>query len=203
MTRYAILDFESNGLAPERGGRVLEAAVVLVQDGAIAASWQSLMNPGVPVPPFVTTLTGITASMVREAPPPAAVLSEMLAFIGDATLVAHHASSDRQLWSHELALAGLQGPDDFICTLRLARRLYPWARDHRLGTLVTLHQIPVPGLHQRAHAEALLTAQLFLRMNADLAELYPGEFGEEGFLARYQKTGKAKAKSVTASAGRA
>lgn len=198
MTRYAILDFETNGLSPERGGRVLEAAVVLVQGGAISGSWHSLMNPGVPVPPFVITLTGISASMVRAAPPSAAVLNEMLAFIGDATLVAHNASTDRQLWCHELALAGLQGPEDFICTLRLARRLYPWATDHRLGALAALHQIPVQGQHQRAHSEALLTAQLFLRMNADLAGLYPGESGGESFLARYQKTGRAKAKAVPA-----
>lgn len=177
---------------------MLEAAVIRVQDGAIVGSWHSLMNPGVPVPPFVTTLTGISASMVRQAPSSALVLSEMLAFIGDAALVVHNASTDRQFWSHELALAGLQGSEDFICTLRLARRLYPWAADHRLGGLAALHQIPVQGQHQRVHSEALLTAQLFLRMNADLAGLYPGESGEEGFLARYQKTGRAKARAVAA-----
>lgn len=198
MTRYAILDFASNGLTPDRGGRVLEMAVVLVQGGTIMDSRHSLVNPAVPVPPFVTTLTGITPSMVREAPVPAVALADMLAFIGDAPLVAHNASVDRQLWLHELALARLSGPQEFICTLRIARRLYPWAGDLRLGTLLALHHIPVMEQHARALTGATLTAQLFLRMSADLATLYQEEAASAGFFARYQKTGKAKTKGMPA-----
>lgn len=196
LTRYAILDFESNGLSPAKGGRLLEIAVVLVESGRIVASRHSLLNPQVPVPPYVTTLTGITASMVRAAPPPSEVLPGLLAFIGDAALVMHNASIDRQFWLHEMALAGLKCPQEFICTLRIARRLYPWARGQKLSTLAELHGIPVETRHQRALAEAMTTARLFVRMSDDLAALYAPEAVNAAFLARYQKTGKALAKSA-------
>lgn len=191
MTRYAIIDFETNGLMPNQGGRALEVAAVLVQDNRIVGSWQSLMNPGVRVPPFVTSLTGITPLMVRSAPPPEQVMAEIADFVGDATLVAHNASFDRKFWQYEMARIGVESRHEFLCTVLIARRLYPWAPNHRLATLVELHNIPVDGRHHRALADASMTARLFLRMREDLAGLYRGEEAVTGFLTRYQKAAKA------------
>lgn len=198
MTRYAVIDFETNGLMPEQGGRALEVAAVIVQDGRITESWQSLMNPGVRVPSFITSLTGITPAMVNEAPPPARVMTEIAEFVGDATLVAHNASFDRRFWQHELARIGQGAVHDFLCTVLISRRLYPWAPNHKLATLVDLHNIPVDGRHHRALADAAMTAHLFLRMQQDLAMLYRGAEAEPGFLARYQKTGKTLVKGMPA-----
>jgi DNA polymerase III epsilon subunit-like protein len=60
MTRYAVIDFETTGLSPLQGDRALEIAAVIVENGEVRESWQSLMNPGIPVPTFITQLTGIT-----------------------------------------------------------------------------------------------------------------------------------------------
>jgi len=196
MTRYAIIDFETSGLMPEQGGRALEVAAVLVQDNQMVDSWQSLMNPGVRVPPFITSLTGITPMMVRTAPPPEQVMAEIAAFVGDATMVAHNASFDRKFWQYELGRIGVPSPHEFLCTVLIARRLYPWATNHKLATLVDLHNIPVDGRHHRALADASMTARLFLQMQEDLAGLYAGEHEESGFLAKYQRTAKALVKGA-------
>lgn len=184
MTRYAIIDFETNGLMPEAGGRALEVAAVVVEDDRIVDSWQSLMNPGVPVPAFITALTGITPAMVRSAPAPEEAMAAVAAFVGDATLVAHNASFDRRFWQYELA-----------------RRLYPWSPNHKLATLVEVHDIPVNGRHHRALADASMTAHLFLTMQRDLQQLHDGVAPDGDFLRQYQRTPKAKVRSVPAPVG--
>ncbi|WP_068858175.1 3'-5' exonuclease [Perlucidibaca aquatica] len=199
MTRYAVIDFETNGLMPDQGGRALEVAAVLLQDGQIVDSWQSLMNPGVRVPRFITSLTGITPMMIRGAPAPERVMAEIAEFVGDAILVAHNASFDRKFWQHELSRIDLAHQHEFLCTVLIARRLYPWASNHKLATLVDLHNIPVDGRHHRALADASMTAHLFLRMQADLAALYQGAETKPGFLNTYQKTVKTQLKSAPSS----
>lgn len=67
-TRYAVLHMESNGLSAARGGRVFEAALVLVENGVIRDTCHSLINPGLMLPPFLAALTGITPSMISTAP---------------------------------------------------------------------------------------------------------------------------------------
>jgi DNA polymerase-3 subunit epsilon len=198
MSRFAVIDFETSGLMPEAGGRALEVAAVMVEDGQITGSWASLMNPGLRVPRFITELTGITPLMVRMAPPPEEVMAGIAGFVGDAVMVAHNASFDRKFWQYELGRIGTPAVQDFLCTVLLARRLYPWAPNHKLATLVDVHNIPVDGRHHRALADATMTAHLFLKMQRDLAALYAGEYGDDSFLARYQKTPKAQLRGAPA-----
>ncbi|MDQ8036362.1 MAG: 3'-5' exonuclease [Pedobacter sp.] len=196
MSGFVVLHMESNGLAPARGGRVFEAALVRVENGRITQTCHHLMNPGLPLPPFLTTLTGITPSMVREAPLSAEAMAELQSFLGDSVLVAHNASLDRQVWQHEMELAGLGRIPDFLCTLRLARRLYPWSDSQKIPALAQLQGINRLGLHKRALDMAQLKAQVFLRMQKDLALLYPDEAIDALFLDRYQKTGRALTRAV-------
>ncbi|MEE4249937.1 MAG: 3'-5' exonuclease [Alcanivoracaceae bacterium] len=196
MKRYAVIDFETNGQMPGQGGRALEVAAVMVEDGVIVGSWQSLMNPGGRVPRFITALTGITPAMVRTAPPPGEVMAQIHEFVGDATLVAHNASFDRRFWEYELDLCGRPCASEFLCTVLIGRRLYPWAPNHKLATLVELHNIPVDGRHHRALADASMTARLFQRMQQDLASLYAEQAAQDDFLQRYQRISKALAKSA-------
>lgn len=192
MSRYAVIDFETNGLMPKQGGRALEVAAVMVECDAsgehrLTGAWSSLMNPGVHVPRFITELTGITPAMVRSAPPPEQVMADIHAFVGDATLVAHNASFDKKFWQHELARIGVEAQTDFLCTVLIARRLYPWAPNHKLATLVDLHKIEVEGRHHRALADAQMTARLLVRMQRDLAGLYGDKKLGHAFFSSYQK----------------
>src|SRR6218665_3048368 len=69
METVAVIDFETTGMSHGMGARATEVAVVLVQGGAIVGRYQSLMNSGAWVPPFIEQLTGITNRMLKDAPP--------------------------------------------------------------------------------------------------------------------------------------
>lgn len=170
METLAVIDFETTGLGPSQGGRATEIAAVLVQDGQIVGRFQSLMNSGAWVPPFITQLTGISNEMVQAAPPARAVMHEVARFTKGCPLVAHNAAFDRGFWHAELARADCE-PDAahaFACTMLLSRRLYPHAENHKLGTLARLHALPSAGRAHRALADAEVTAHLLIRMQQDV-----------------------------------
>jgi len=167
----AVIDFETTGMSPAQGARATEIAAVLVQGGQVVGRFQSLMNSGAWVPPFIEQLTGISNAMLQAAPPARAVMHELMHFTRGCPLVAHNAAFDRGFWVAEAAMAGCDTDPahEFACTLLLSRRLYPQADNHRLGTLARLHALPDNGRAHRALADALTTAQLLLRMQQDVA----------------------------------
>ena len=133
-----------SGISPGQGARATEIAAVLVQGGQIVGRFQSLMNSGAWVPPFIEQLTGISNRMLQTAPPARAVMHEVARFTRGCPLVAHNAAFDRGFWQAELERAECE-PDAahvFACTVLLSRRLYPHADNHRLGTLAKLHALP-------------------------------------------------------------
>lgn len=172
MQTIAVIDFETTGMSPAQGARATEVAAVLVQDGQIVGRFQSLMNSGAWVPPFIEQLTGISNAMLERAPPARAVMHELMRFTRGVPLVAHNAAFDRGFWDAEAARADCERDEahDFACTLLLARRLYPEAPNHRLGTLADWHRLPKSGRAHRALADAEVTAHLLIRMQADLRE---------------------------------
>ncbi len=167
----AVIDFETTGSSPGQGARATEIAAVLVDGGRIVGHYQSLMNSGAWVPPFIEQLTGISNAMLADAPPADEVMRAVMQFTRGCPLVAHNAAFDRGFWHAEGERAGCDSDPahDFACTVRLSRRLYPQAPNHRLGTLAAFHQLPVSGRAHRALADASTTAHLLLRIQHDLA----------------------------------
>jgi len=168
MSRYAIIDFETTGLSPDMGDRATEIAAVMISDGEIVDRYQSLINPGRPIPSFVQSLTGISDNMVRNAPDASTVMRELFQKVGHLPLVAHNASFDRRFLDFEYRRAGLQRRTDFACSMLVARRLYPSFATHKLGDLVSLLHLPSSGVYHRAMADAEMTAYLMRRMESDL-----------------------------------
>lgn len=172
MDTIAVIDFETTGMAPDGGARAIEIAAVLLRDGRVVDRYQSLMNPGAWVPPFIEQFTGITNRMVRAAPPAAKVMREVAEFVGEHPLAAHNASFDRRFWDAELARIDRRREQAFACTMLLARRVYPQAPNHRLGTLVEFTRLPVAGRYHRALADAEMAAGLLARLEAELAQRF-------------------------------
>lgn len=174
METVAVIDFETTGLGAGQGGRATEIAAVLVRGFEIVGRFQSLMNSGAWVPPFITQLTGITNEMLQAAPPARAVMHEVARFTQGCPLVAHNASFDRGFWHAELARAECEADaaHAFACTMLLSRRLYPHADNHKLGTLARLHALPSAGHAHRALADAEVTAHLLIRMQRDVEERF-------------------------------
>jgi DNA polymerase-3 subunit epsilon len=162
--RFAVIDFETTGLSPNKGARMTEVAVVMVENGSIVDTYQSLAKTGAWIPAEIERLTGITNAMVEKAPSANRVMADVYRFVASATPVAHNAAFDKQFWNAEMALAQCPGRDDFLCTMLLSRRLYPKANDHKLGTLADFHSLKRNGNSHRALSDAELTARLFLKI---------------------------------------
>jgi DNA polymerase-3 subunit epsilon len=194
METLAVIDFETTGMSPAQGARATEIAAVLVQDGQIVGRFQSLMNSGAWVPPFIEQLTGISNQMLAQAPSARAVMREVLQFTRGCPLVAHNAAFDRGFWQAEAERAECEADPahDFACTLLLSRRLYPQAHNHRLGTLAALHRLPDSGRAHRALADAQTTAHLLLRLQQDVAQRFATQLDgapvNHALLGRLQRT---------------
>lgn len=172
MEVVAVIDFETTGLSPDCGDRATEIAAVLLADGKVVDRFQSLMNAGVPIPPFITALTGISDAMIRKAPPAADVMRDVADFVGEHPLVAHNAAFDRRFWDAELGRIRRSREQEFACSMLVARRVYPHAPSHKLGALVQYAKLPVAGRFHRALADAEMAASLLVRMDQELRLRY-------------------------------
>jgi DNA polymerase-3 subunit epsilon len=168
MSIYAVIDFETTGLSPALGARPTEVAIVLIVEGKIIDRFQSLMNPGVSIPRDIQVLTGITNEMVRKAPRVETVMRDAVQFVGTHPIVAHNAAFDSKFWDAELRRINGRRKQEFACSMLLARRVFPEAPNHKLGTLVRTLGLPATGRYHRALADAEATAYLLLHIQQEL-----------------------------------
>jgi DNA polymerase-3 subunit epsilon len=168
MGIHAVLDFETTGLSPALGARPTEIAIVIVDGGKIVDRFQSLMNPGVSIPNDIQALTGITNEMVRNAPKVGAVMRDAAEFVGTHPIVAHNAAFDSKFWDAEYHQIPGRCKQVFACSMLLARRLFPEAPNHKLGTLVRALGLPATGRFHRALADAEATAHLLFYIQQEL-----------------------------------
>jgi len=142
-TTFVVLDLETTGLSPDRD-RITEVGAVRARGGEVLAELRTFVRPGVPIPPAVTAITGITDADVAHAPDLTTVLPTVLDFLGDAVFVAHNARFDLGFLRAGAQRLGL-GPlrPRVIDTAVLARRLIrDEVRDVRLGTLARHLRVP-------------------------------------------------------------
>lgn len=163
-----VFDFETTGLSPQQGDRAIEIGAVLIENNQVVDRFQSLMNPGFKVSPFIESYTGINNQMVADAPACGEVMARFAEFIGDHPLVAHNASFDRKFLDAELELIGQASNSRIACSMLAARRVYPEAPNHKLGTLVRYCGLANDGTFHRALADAEMTGHLWLSMTDQL-----------------------------------
>ncbi|MEF8716575.1 MAG: 3'-5' exonuclease [Candidatus Accumulibacter necessarius] len=168
MGERVIIDFETTGLSAMQGDRATEVAAVVIDETGIVGRFQSLMNGGRRIPPFVQDLTGISNAMIRQAPRAEEVMRRLLDFIAGRPLVAHNAAFDHGFLGAELDRIGEACPTELLCSMKVARRVYPEAPNHRLETLIRHVRIEATGQYHRALADAEMTALLWLRMEHKL-----------------------------------
>lgn len=167
-----VIDFETTGLSPGYGDRIIEVGAVLIADGQIADRYQSLMNPGMKVSSFIEEYTCISNRMLTSAPSIRDVMPKLKKFLSRHNLVAHNASFDSRFLDAELERINHKRSNEFACSMLTARRIYPEAPDHKLETLVRYKNLKTDGVHHRALADAEMTAHLWLKMIADIKERY-------------------------------
>lgn len=200
MSSYPVivLDFETSGLSPHYGDRAIEIGAVLIESHRISARFQSLMNPGFRISHFIEEYTGITNEMVRKAPPCAEVMERFADFIGDLPLVAHNASFDSRFLDTELEFIGRSRRSDVACSMLAARRVYPHAPNHRLGTLVRYCGIETDGTFHRALADAEMTGRLWISMIEEIKNSFGLHRVEFELMRELSRISKAKAPAYLA-----
>jgi DNA polymerase-3 subunit epsilon len=158
---FVVLDLETTGGPPEEAG-ITEIGAVKVRGGEELGEFGTLVNPGLPIPPFITVLTGITEAMVAPAPSLHATLPALLEFLGDAVLVAHNAPYDTGFLRAACARFGYRWPAPRVLdTAALARRLMheDEVPNHRLGTLAAYLRTATKPKH-RALDDARATVEV-------------------------------------------
>jgi len=188
---FVVVDLETTGGSPAECG-ITEVGAVKLRGGECLGTFQTLVNPGLPIPPLITVLTGITQAMVMPAPPIEEVLPTLMEFIGGAIVVGHNVRFD--IGFLHAALTRTQRPrlaNRSIDTYGLARRL---VRDEvpnlKLGTLAAHLRLDHTPTH-RALDDALATGDLLHVMLERAAGL--GVTGLDDLLALPTMSGHAQA----------
>lgn len=157
---FCVIDLETTGGSAADGG-ITEVEAVKLRAGEELGRFQTLVNPGKPIPPTITVLTGITQSMVVQAPRIESVLPSLLEFIGSSVIVGHNVRYDLGFLGS--ALARDERPmlgNRWVDTCSLARRLVrDEVRNCQLGTLAQQFRLPNRPSH-RALDDALATGDL-------------------------------------------
>ncbi|PSL42499.1 DNA polymerase-3 subunit epsilon [Chitinophaga niastensis] len=159
---YAIVDIETTGGHAGANG-ITEIAIFLYDGKEITRHYQTLVNPGIPIPYYIESLTGISNSMVADAPPFEAVAPLIYDLLRDRIFVAHNVNFDYSFIKHQLGNAGYDLQSKKLCTVRLGRKIFPGLKSYSLGNFCRHHNIVVNGRH-RAAGDAEATVRLFSLM---------------------------------------
>jgi DNA polymerase III epsilon subunit family exonuclease len=128
-TPLAFIDVETNGCSARTGDRVIEVGIVRVENGAVAAEYQQLIDPRRKISPRITELTGITPLMCLGQPTFAQQMPAMLPLLAGAVVVGHNVRFDLSFLYGELrrahvAIAQRLGRLPVLDTVRMARRRF-------------------------------------------------------------------------------
>jgi DNA polymerase III epsilon subunit family exonuclease len=164
-TTFVVLDLETSGGAPHLGAHITEIGAVKVRGGEVLGKFQTFINPGTPIPTFITALTGITDEMVSSSPRIAEVFPILLEFLGserETVFVAHNAPFDLSFLKAAAKASEYHWPKfTVIDTAKLARKVL--SRDEvincKLGTLAEFFNTSVSPTH-RALDDALATVDV-------------------------------------------
>lgn len=156
---YAILDIETTGGQFNEEG-ITEIAIYKFDGHQIVDQFISLVNPEIPIQPFVVKLTGINNAMLSSAPKFFEVAKRIIEITTDCVLVAHNADFDYRILRTEFRRLGYDFNIKTLCTVELSKKLLPEQTSHSLGKLVRALGIPMADRH-RASGDAMATVKLF------------------------------------------
>ncbi len=156
---FTFIDVETTGLSP-RSARVCEVAAINFRGAERVGTLAELVNPGLPIPPEVSRIHGITDSMVKDSPSFGGVAPRLLAMLESSVLVAHNAEFDLKFLHAEFERVGLKFPRlHTIDTLLVARKNWKF-KSNRLGNIAAELNFSNEGWH-RALSDVEMTRQIF------------------------------------------
>jgi DNA polymerase-3 subunit epsilon len=160
---FIAFDTETTGIKPGTD-RIIEIGAVRFINGEPAERFETLINPGMPIPYDATRVNGITNDMVADAPSIEAKLDDFAEFCGSLPLVAHNAPFDFKFIKFAIEEQRSAAPKGTVLdSCELARKIIPGMINYKLGTLVAHFKIPSATFH-RATDDAIYCGELFQRL---------------------------------------
>lgn len=170
-SKYVVIDLETTGNTPKKGDKIIQFAAVVVKNGKIIEEYSSLVNPGLPIPPFIEELTGLNDEMVKEAPLFSEIAPKVLTLLDEGYFVAHNVLFDLSFLQEELIESGYNGfYGPILDTVEMARALFPTADSFQLSELALREGLTHDRPHQ-ADSDAFVTAELLLLLLDRLKQL--------------------------------
>ncbi len=167
---YAIVDIETTGGYAAANG-ITEIAVYIHNGKKITRHFETLINPGKPIPPYIKALTGIDDEMVRDAPAFEEIAEVLYDLLKDCVFVAHNVNFDYSFVNHQLKVSGFQLSPKKLCTVRLSRKTFPHLPSYSLGNVCRSLNLPINNRH-RAGGDALATVHLLEHCLANGAAIH-------------------------------
>jgi DNA polymerase-3 subunit epsilon len=169
LPAYVILDLETTGGTPLYH-RITEIALIRFEHGVETGRWETLVNPGVSIPSFISRLTGITNEMVQDAPTFEDIAHILSGYLEGAVLAAHNVRFDYGFLKSEYRRLGAVLRQKVMCTVKLSRKLYPHHHGHSLDAIMARHGLTTQARHRAMGDVELVVAYLELAKR-DLGEV--------------------------------
>ncbi|GAK40044.1 pputative exonuclease [Paenibacillus sp. TCA20] len=168
--KFAVLDFETTGT--QSLGEIIQVGLAIIDhDYTIKDTFSSYVNPGVPIPPFITGLTGITDDDVKDAPELEEMMMELVPLLDDVVLVGHNVSFDFHFLQNALDRCGyLPFTGRILDTMDFLRICFPSLSSYQLGYVASEFGFAHDRPHQ-ADSDAMATAHIFLKSLEELKSL--------------------------------
>lgn len=189
---YIVIDIETTGLDFEYS-HIIEIAAIKYSEGIKSDTFCTLVQP-TPfyetqngkdelkfVSEFITDLTGITNDMLKSAPTESDSILKFMDFIGDSILVGHNVGFDINFLYDSAKRSNLVLKNNYIDTLRIARKLFPDMNHHRLSDIAQKLNIPSP--KHRALSDVLTTSQCFSKM----IQFIDQKYDRDSFIQSFKK----------------
>lgn len=164
---FAIIDTETTGMRPGFA-RLTDIAIIRVEKGKVVRRFESLLNPGLPIPPSITRFTGITDEMVQDAPSFDEVALQVKELLDGAVFVAHNVAFDYGFVKAEFARIGVPFEAETLCSVQLSRTVYPKERGHSLDAVIARCNLSCENRH-RAMPDAQAVWDFFQHLDATVA----------------------------------
>ncbi|WKA53340.1 ATP-dependent DNA helicase DinG [Planococcus shixiaomingii] len=171
MQKYVVVDIETTGHSPAKGDRIIQIALVTIENGDIVDTYTKFINPGRKIPVFIQDLTNISDKDVADASPFETYAETIFEKLEDAIFVAHNTNFDLNFLQAELKRSGMPKWHGLsMDTVELTRLMYPTAFSYKLQDITAELGIPLTSAH-RADDDAVATAHLFLQAKEDMEKL--------------------------------
>lgn len=152
---YCVIDLETTGLSFQYDD-VIEIGIIKIRNDKIIDKFQTLINPGYPIPDFITEITGITNEMLVNQPCFLEIKKDILNFIDNDIIIGHNTSFDLNFIRHKF---NIELKNKYMDTVQFCRKLYPELDHHRLSDMVNL--LKLTRNEHRSISDCIATKELY------------------------------------------